>query len=174
VQTITKSECIAYPSAVIHDIFTPRQKLVDDIISRVGVYKLISVRGTPACGKSSLMHLLANELFTLYGQSPPTYTLTGWEPKKVQEAGGWAHYLEQTTGVNGDDWLNHNAYLLIDEAQQSYWDVNGLWDFFKSITLLHPVKVVSSPVHSTVGACISRSPLHGYLLILILGIVRSP
>jgi hypothetical protein len=31
---------------------------------------------------------------------------------------------------------------LIDEAQQSDWDVNGLWDFFKSITLLHPIKIV--------------------------------
>jgi len=39
---------------------------------------------------------------------------------------GWAHYLEQTTGVGGDHWLNAYLYLLIDEAQQSYWDVNRL------------------------------------------------
>jgi hypothetical protein len=58
---------------------------MDEIILRVGAYELISVRGTSACGETALMQLLANRLFTYYGQSPPTYTLAGWEPKKCKK-----------------------------------------------------------------------------------------
>jgi hypothetical protein len=116
--------------------------MLDEIIERVKDYKLISVRGTPACGKTTLMHLLANRLYTRYGASIPIYTLTGWQRRDVEAAGGWSGYLERITGVRGTLWLGHNAFLLFDEAQQSYWDFNGIWDFFKTITPDHPVKVV--------------------------------
>jgi hypothetical protein len=77
-----------------------------------------------------------------FGQHFPTYTLTGWEMKKATAAGGWVGYLEHTTGVRGDHWINYNVCLLIHEAQQNYWNVNGLRSFVKAITLGHPVKVI--------------------------------
>jgi hypothetical protein len=69
-----------------------------------------------------------------FGQHFPTYTLTGWEMKKATAAGGWVGYHEHTTGVRDDHWINYNVCLLIHEAQQSYWNVNGLWSFVKAIT----------------------------------------
>lgn len=51
----------------------------------------------------------------------------------MNASGGWETYLELRTGVSGLGWPSREAYLLIDEAQQSYWD-SGLWiGLFKAI-----------------------------------------
>ncbi|KAB8228966.1 uncharacterized protein BDW43DRAFT_322502 [Aspergillus alliaceus] len=96
-----------------------RGKLVDELIARVNHYHIVRVNGTPASGK------------TRYGQATPIHSLTGWDPKISKI--GWAAHLEQETGVHGRSWINYRAYLLLDEAQQSYWD-HEIWaDFFKRI-----------------------------------------
>jgi hypothetical protein len=79
------------------------------------------------------MQLVANKLLGKYGQTTPIYTLSGWNKNEVKEATGWNAYLKQETGVSGDRWPTYPAYLLLDEAQQSYWD-DRLWaDLFKAI-----------------------------------------
>ena len=53
-------------------------------------------------------------------------------------ASNWKRYLEQETGVHGYEWLINPAYLLLDEAQESYWD-GELWAaFFKDIEQNNP------------------------------------
>ena len=86
------------------------------------------------------MQLVANKLLGKYGQTTPIHTLSGWNKNVVKEATGWNAYLKQETGVGGDKWPTYPAYLLLDEAQQSYWD-DQLWaDLFKAIQ-----PVVGSP-----------------------------
>ena len=78
------------------------------------------------------MRLVANKLLEMHGQELPIHILYGWDMEKVNKA-GWNAYLEQETGVDGTGWLSHQAYLLIDEAQESYRD-GELWAaLFKSI-----------------------------------------
>ena len=75
----------------------------------------------------------ANKLLETYGHKSPIHILYGWNKNEVQEAAGWNAYLKRETGVYGKDWRNYPAYLLLDEAQQSYWD-DTLWAaLFKSI-----------------------------------------
>jgi hypothetical protein len=79
------------------------------------------------------MQLVANELLAKYGGTTPIYTLSGWDRDKVDRATGWNAYLKQVTGVDGVKWPIYPAYLLLDEAQQSYWD-DELWaNLFKAI-----------------------------------------
>ena len=117
----------------------PRTKLVDEVIERVQEFHIIRVCGTPASGKTILSQLVANKLLEMYGHTTPIYTVMGWE-KRVVEPIGWDEYLMQRTGVRGDDWPTYPAYLLLDEAQQSHWDI-GIWtDLFK-----HIQPIVGSP-----------------------------
>jgi hypothetical protein len=110
------------------------------MIARVQYYHIIRVRGTPASGKTTVMQLVANKLFRKYGQTTPIHTFSGWNENVVKGATGWKAYLKQETGVDGNKWRTYPAYLLLDEAQQSYWD-DQLWaDLFKAIQ-----PVVGSP-----------------------------
>jgi hypothetical protein len=103
------------------------------MIARVQRYHIIRVRGTPASGKTTIMQLMANKLLEMYGHTIPIYTLTGWNKEKIRSLTGWNAYLGQETGVYGKDWPTYPAYLLLDEAQQSYWD-EELWaNLFKAI-----------------------------------------
>ena len=79
------------------------------------------------------MRLMANKLLELYGRTTPIYAFTGWNKEKVLGAGGWNWYLKSQTGVRGLDWITNRAYLLLDEAQSSYWDSEVWTDLFKGI-----------------------------------------
>lgn len=108
-----------------------RGKLVNELIARVNHYHIVQVNGTPASGKTVLMNLVANTLLERYGQATPIHSVTGWD-KEISKS-GWAAHLQQVTGVHGRSWIGYSAYLLLDEAQQSFWD-HELWtDFFKRI-----------------------------------------
>jgi len=79
------------------------------------------------------MELVANKLLKTYGHEFPIHVVNGWNKEEVRSATGWNEYLKQETGVYGENWCNYPAYLLLDEAQQSYWD-DKLWAaFFKAI-----------------------------------------
>ena len=81
------------------------------------------------------MNIVVNQLFENHGKERPIYVLTDWNERIIRGQGGWDAYLEQETGVHGDQWLTYSAYLVIDEAQESYWD-GALWaDLFKRIEL---------------------------------------
>jgi len=52
---------------------------------------------------------------------------------KFEEQVAGMSILKRETGVYGKDWRRYPAYLLLDDAHQSYWD-DTLWAaFFKSI-----------------------------------------
>ncbi|KAL4744277.1 hypothetical protein BDW72DRAFT_212891 [Aspergillus terricola var. indicus] len=109
-----------------------RNRLVDELIARVKHFHIVRVNGTPASGKTILLNLMANKILA-YDPSTPVYTISGWKEDAVRSANGWAAYLEHKTGIHGRRWVTHCGYLLIDEAQQYYWD-DELWaDLFKAI-----------------------------------------
>lgn len=109
-----------------------RDKLVDELITRVRYFHIVRVRGTPASGKTTIMNLLANKLLE-YDPETPVYVLSGWDKDTVKDALGWTGYLKEQTGVHGRSWLTKQGYLLIDEAQESHWD-GELWaDLFKAV-----------------------------------------
>lgn len=120
-------------AAGIPHVVAPREHLVNGIIKQAEDFRLILVRGTPACGKTTLMHLVANWLFNQSTEKRPVYVMTGWDKEDVYKAGGWKPYLEQKTGIGGNTWPVARAYLLLDEAQESYWDTTLWSEFFKSI-----------------------------------------
>lgn len=111
-------------------MYTPRSSLVAGIIAAARKEHIIQVRGTPASGKTVLSRLVANELFRMNEQ---VFYIDGWKGDVVEKAGGWSSYLESQTGVEGTDWSQHSAWLLLDEAQQSYSDEDLYSGFFKSI-----------------------------------------
>jgi hypothetical protein len=102
--------------------YEPRVRLVNGIIDRAERYHVILIRGTPTCGKATIMKLVANELLARYSEDIPLHIITGWDKKEVTKTGNWNRYLLQVTGIKGDSWLTSCAYLLLDEAQESYWD----------------------------------------------------
>ncbi|KAL4814738.1 hypothetical protein BDW67DRAFT_176907 [Aspergillus spinulosporus] len=119
------------PVGIAHHTVS-RNKLVDELIARVKHFHIVRVNGTPASGKTTLLNLMANKLLAC-DPSTPVYVISGWKEDAVRSAKGWAAYLENIAGVDGRDWMTHCGYLLIDEAQQSYWD-DELWaDLFKAI-----------------------------------------
>lgn len=95
-------------------------------------FHIIRINGTPASGKTTIMNLMVNKLLE-YDSATPIYVLSGWKMESVVSANGWASYLEKQTGIHGRHWLTHRGYLLVDEAQQTYWD-DELWaDLFKAV-----------------------------------------
>jgi len=130
----------------------PRTELVDEIITRVNFYHIIRVRGTPATGKTTLLELVVNKLLKkTYGNTLPVHPVFGWDREDVTKATGWEAYLQKKTGIHGNTWLTYKAYLLLDEAQVSYWD-SELWtNFFKKIRPLvdHPFIILFSSYGST-------------------------
>jgi predicted AAA+ superfamily ATPase len=111
-------------SADISPIVSRREWLVNGVIDRAEMYHVILVRGTPACGKTTLIKLVANELLARYSGDIPLYVITGWDKEQVTLAGNWNRYLSEVTGIEGLSWPTSRAYLLLDEAQESYWDTN--------------------------------------------------
>lgn len=110
-----------------------RAKLVDELIARIQHYHIIRVSNTLASGKTTVMDLVVNKLLEKYGQTMPIHVLLGWDKENVRGATGWSAYLKRETDVHDDKWLTYPAYLLLDEAQQSYWD-GDLWaDLFKRV-----------------------------------------
>ncbi|KAL3468252.1 hypothetical protein BJX64DRAFT_247158 [Aspergillus heterothallicus] len=118
-----------------------RNKVVDELIARVKYFHIIRVNGTPASGKTTIMNLMVNKLLKS-DPATPVYVLSGWDIKSVRSANGWAAYLQAQTGIHGRQWLTHRGFLLVDEAQESYWD-GELWaDLFKAVEPASQVYII--------------------------------
>lgn len=111
-----------------------RTELVKEVFERLDHFAIVRINGTPASGKTTLMNLMIKHLLKESEGQEQIYIRIGWEHDKVTNAGGWAKYLEEQTGVNGFKWINHSGYLFIDEAQETYED-SELWaGFFKAVS----------------------------------------
>jgi hypothetical protein len=75
-------------SADIHPRVSPRVRLVNGIIGQAEMYHIILIRGTPACRKTTIMKLVANELLARYSENIPLYIITGWNKEKVTRGRG--------------------------------------------------------------------------------------
>lgn len=96
-------------------------------------YPLILIRGTPASGKTTIRKLTANALLDKF-PNIPVHVVIGWDKEEVTANKGWDVHLKIITGTRGSDWPTKPAFLLFDEAQQSYWD-KSLWSsVFKDIS----------------------------------------
>ncbi|KAL4781842.1 hypothetical protein BJX76DRAFT_359516 [Aspergillus varians] len=134
---------MARPVLILADIgshIAYRDKVIDELIARVKYYHIIRVNGTPASGKTTIMELMVNKLLNC-DPATPVYIMSGWSRDDVRSY-GWAAYLQAKTGIHGRQWLGHQCYLLIDEAQQSYWD-DELWaDLFKAVDIASQAYIV--------------------------------
>ena len=99
------------------------------------------------------MNIVVNQLFESSWQRKAYLCLTDWNERIIRGQGGWDAYLEQETGVHGDQWLTYSAYLVIDEAKESYWD-GALGQISSSVLNLIPAHTSSSSHHTAhqVGA----------------------
>jgi hypothetical protein len=96
----------------------------------------MKVRGVPGSGKTVLLNLLHRFILR---ESPRTrvYRINGWP--QLEFNGFWRR-IRQITGDLPDDLSP--AYLLFDEAQETYHD-DGLWNgFFKSLDSLAGWRVI--------------------------------
>lgn len=105
----------------------PRTAMVEELIWRVKAYKFVTVRGTPASDKTTVMRLLCNRLFLT--ENLPIHVLINWRMEVVEAVGSWEEFL-------GRRWLSYPAFLLLDEAQEGNWDSEVWAAFFKSIEKL--------------------------------------
>ncbi|RHZ43313.1 uncharacterized protein CDV56_100733 [Aspergillus thermomutatus] len=111
-----------------------RAELVKEILERLLHFAIVRINATPASGKSTLMNLMVKHLLKGKEGHNPIYVMIGWNHQRVENAGGWAKYLEAQTGVNGFKWPDHSGYLFLDEAQESYQD-DELWaGLFKTVS----------------------------------------
>ena len=142
-------------------MYTPRSSLIAGIITITQQVQIIQVRGTPASGKTVLSRLVANELVR---RNEQVFYIDGWKRDDVERAGGWSEYLESRTGVNGTDWNQHRAWLLLDEAQQSYWDEDLFSGFFKSIEShdKHSAYVILFASYGSAGHALEESQGKGH------------
>lgn len=99
---------------------------------------MVIVRGTSACGKTTIMKLVTNKLLARYLEDIPLHNITGQDRKEVTKVGNWNRYLLQMTGIKGDSWPTSCAYLLLDEAREPYQDSNLWAEIFKDIDSDYP------------------------------------
>ncbi|PYI23954.1 hypothetical protein BO99DRAFT_418681 [Aspergillus violaceofuscus CBS 115571] len=132
-----------------------RHDLINELILRLERYHLIRINGTPASGKTTTMKLMANELLKRYPDTP-LYILSGWPERQVRAAGGWVRYFQQQLNIciSGDELEAFPSFILLDEAQESYWDTDLWVQLFKSIE-----KTVS--VHFVLFTCYGSGMVHG-------------
>jgi hypothetical protein len=101
-----------------------RDDTVSQLANTLDLQRIIHVRGTPACGKTTLALLLGNYYYNMGGR---VFYLPSWE--KLDESDPWSNLaervrvfysLENTLGET--DLFIDDTTLLLDEAQDSYED----------------------------------------------------
>ncbi|KAE9408958.1 hypothetical protein BT96DRAFT_985279 [Gymnopus androsaceus JB14] len=113
-----------------------REKLVDSIIKRLNVVNFIQLRGSPACGKSTLLRLIQVKL---EGLGEFCYRFDSWH-KDVQDdrmdLEGYEHEAIRR---------NATTSVLIDEGQATYTDIDLWTGLFKRVADAlpgHPFRII--------------------------------
>ena len=99
------------------------QSFVNGLMDLAHQHSLIGIR--PASSKTTIRKLMANALLD---KSPhiPVHVIIGWDKEEVTANKGWDVHLKLITGTQGSDWSTKPGFILLYEAQQSYWD-KSLW-----------------------------------------------
>lgn len=107
----------------------PRQGTTEQLAKILDAKKLVHIRGTPACGKTTFAYLLKR--YYIQKGVPVVYVPT-W-PKKGDKIKCINHLLThvQDAGypISFNDLIDANIVLILDEAQMSYHD-SDLWVWF--------------------------------------------
>ncbi|KAF8416586.1 hypothetical protein EV426DRAFT_685726, partial [Tirmania nivea] len=111
----------------------PRETTVLNLYHRVLVDRVLLVRGTPAIGKTTLLKLLYYFIEGL-ADGPSVFQINGWARDRVMaSSSGWADYIfKQTKGLDVWD-RSLDYFLLVDEAQSTYWDDQFWSGFIKEV-----------------------------------------
>jgi hypothetical protein len=108
----------------------PRTKLVTGLIEMLDLHGVVHIRGTPATGKTELLRLVHLHLCRS-GKSAVRFTR--WPVPTEREGLTWEGILTSRCRVPETELLTSSIYILVDEAQSSYYDVD-LWnDGLKSV-----------------------------------------
>ena len=122
---------LSYPKLHLPTVmvgWTPRPIVVQRILQRAFDYSIVLVRGTPACGKTILMYLIAEHIAKTY-PGLTFHGLRGWPSDLSFE--GSQDYLQKCVGMSQLQVMSaKNTVICIDDAQSSYYD-DELWSFLK-------------------------------------------
>lgn len=112
--------------------FCPRTTTIEKLLQMVTHSRVVFVRGTPACGKSTMAILLRRYVVDSH-RHLKVHSVT-WAQTDLP----WFDYLNIQSGLahlKADDWASmENTLIIIDEVQASFKDT-GLWsDLIKPIS----------------------------------------
>ncbi|KAA8904998.1 hypothetical protein FN846DRAFT_919559 [Sphaerosporella brunnea] len=127
--TISSPQEAAHPPALLSSssslAYNPRTELVAAILSRMFEHRVIHIRGTPASGKSVLLHLIREELANKYSELS-TYVLNCW-PQNMSDVESTSFVENLFHATLMSIFSTPDRVLLLDEAQTSYSDT-GFWN----------------------------------------------
>ncbi|PVG02083.1 hypothetical protein CPB86DRAFT_811970 [Serendipita vermifera] len=104
-------------------LWCPREGTVSAILELLLEKKLVQVRGGPASGKSTLMHLLHNHILRQRPEAK-VFFHENWPQEK------WPHVKMDKKMPGYAHFQGGEHFFLFDDAQTSYWDTR-LWLAFK-------------------------------------------
>ncbi len=102
---------------------------MENIWKRVLEYRVVLVRGTPACGKTTLLRLIQQHVAQNYPNFT-YYTIDSW-PQNLNFPQSEEHLTKQVGMSKFELRAASNILICIDDAQSSYYD-DELWSFFKN------------------------------------------
>lgn len=112
------------PGVSLDETFCPRTTTIEKLLQMITHARVVYVRETPACGKSTMARLLRHYVLGSHRQLK-VYSFT-WTQTNLP----WFEYLNIQSGLihlKADDWASmENTLIIIDEVQVSFHDT-GLW-----------------------------------------------
>lgn len=128
--------------------WTPRPVVVQRILERALQYSVVLVRGTPACGKTVIAHLIREYI----AEKWPGYTCLLWRgwPSDLSFQGS-RKYMENELVSQEQLLVAKSTVVCFDDAQSSYYD-EELWSFFKLLDK-GSAKFILFSSYGSAGSC---------------------
>ncbi|KAF7984925.1 hypothetical protein HWV62_9831 [Athelia sp. TMB] len=128
------------PLPALSDRWSPRTHTVRVLHEKLAFYKFMQVRGPPASGKSTLLHLLWARIRAADPHAD-VHALAAW-PAPLPHTDERDIIARLTRRIPGYPNPENTTYLLVDNGQDTYWDA-PLWEvFFKSVAGYDNYRVV--------------------------------